>query len=134
MIFRRRRYPLPRFPQTIIPEFRSFCEELPEERVAEFFPELDRCVEHFRALAEGAPLLNLNTVERLADVCRELLRLYPECSPKERRLIVGAVRYFASTDDAVSETAFASGLDDDVQVVNHVVEELGRDELLLRGT
>ena len=112
-------------------EFRQYCEELPDARVAEFIPEVGECIQHFIELSEKYPLLDVKRIEQIGEVSIELLQSYPSCTPAEKRLIVGAVRYFASTDDAVSETAFASGLDDDIRVFNHVLEVLGRSDLYI---
>jgi hypothetical protein len=131
VLFRRKKYPLPKFPDNVAGEFRSLCEVLPEERVVEFIPEVQECIDHFIDLAQRYPMIDVPRVREIGRVSVELLTSYPNCSPKQKRLIIGAVRYFASTDDAVSETAFASGLDDDVRVLNHVCEILGREDLYL---
>jgi hypothetical protein len=47
-------------------------------------------------------------------------------------MIVGAIRYFACIDDALSESTYASGLVDDVRVLNHVIEELKREDLFIK--
>ncbi|MCB0328840.1 MAG: hypothetical protein KDD70_04230 [Bdellovibrionales bacterium] len=131
MIFKKRRYPLPRFPHNVAREFKLYCEVLPDERVLEFIPEVSEVVAHFHELSEQHPLLDIERVDEIGRMCTELLQTYPNCKPAHKRMIVGAVRYFASTDDPMSETSFASGLDDDVRVLNHVAEELGRDDLYL---
>jgi hypothetical protein len=48
-----------------------------------------------------------------------------------RSAIVGAARYFVSSDDAVPDEHSCTGLDDDVDVFNHVVREIGRLDLLI---
>jgi len=131
MIFWRRKYPLPKFPRTVVSQFQEFCEELPDERVEEFLPEVAECIEHFRELSTQFPILNMQLVERIGEVCVELLKIYPQCSPRHKKMIVGAIRYFASVEDSLSETTYASGLDDDVRVLNHVIEDLKRDDLLI---
>lgn len=132
MLFKRRKYPLPKFPDRVIPQFRGYCEELPDERVAEFIPEVQECVAHFRELSQEFPMLDMNRIERIGAVCAELLQMYPDCAPRHKKMIVGAIRYFASVDDALSETTYASGLDDDVRVLNHVIEELKREDLFIK--
>ena len=131
MIFKSKKYPLPKFPDDVAPKFHGFCEELPDERVAEFIPEVREVVKHFGGLAQKFPMLDMHRVQQLGQVCIELLRIYPEHEAADKKLIVGAVRYFASTDDAISETAFASGLDDDARVMNHVLEQVGREDLII---
>jgi fructose-1,6-bisphosphatase len=41
---------------------------------------------------------------------------------------VGALRYFVSDDDSFSDLEFASGFNDDAEVMNHVLEELGLEQ------
>jgi uncharacterized membrane protein YkvA (DUF1232 family) len=48
-----------------------------------------------------------------------------------RSQVVGAARYFISPTDAVPDDQSCTGLDDDVEVFNHVVSELGRPDLLI---
>lgn len=50
-------------------------------------------------------------------------------SPDQQRLVVGAARYFVSQDDEYPDTDTILGLDDDVSVFNHVIEQLGRSDL-----
>ena len=50
--------------------------------------------------------------------------IYPNRSDTEKKLIVGAVRYSVSTHDPFCDETFASGMTDDKQVLNHVLEEL----------
>ena len=48
-----------------------------------------------------------------------------------RSSVVGAARYFISSDDAVPDERSCTGLDDDVDVFNHVVREIGRFDLVI---
>ena len=49
----------------------------------------------------------------------------------QRRLILGATRYFISSSDHRPDTQDAMGLDDDLLVLNYVVTAIGRPELVV---
>ncbi len=133
MFFRkRRRHPLPKFPEQVIPTFRDLCEELTLEEVKQLEPEVDRCIENFEMLSKSYPQLNLGMAYQIAERARYLLKHYADFDSDERKLVMGAVRYFAVAEDPQSEKAFASGFHDDAKVMNHVLELLGLEELCLR--
>jgi hypothetical protein len=48
-----------------------------------------------------------------------------------RASVVGAARYFISSDDAVPDERSCTGLDDDVDVFNHVARQIGRADLVI---
>ncbi|MBK6514302.1 MAG: hypothetical protein IPG04_09310 [Polyangiaceae bacterium] len=60
-----------------------------------------------------------------------VLELAPTLDAEGRASIVGAARYFCSTDDETPDEGSCTGLDDDVAVFNHVVEALERPDLIL---
>jgi len=130
--FKKRKHPLPKFPADVAPTFERLCEALPVERVKELEPEVDLCMKNFEDAAADYPHMNLTLARQIADRCRTLLSKYPELSESERAMVIGAVRYFAISEDALSETTFASGFHDDARVINYVLEELGMAELCLR--
>lgn len=133
MIFRRRKFPLPKFPITIRQAFEGWCEELSVERIEMLQRELIAAVEAMRTRDDAqAGRLNIAFVEALRDRSELLLSRYAEFTPAQRKLAIGAIRYFVSPDDPVCDTTFASGLDDDVRVMNHVLEELGLVEFVIR--
>jgi len=129
---KRRKHPLPRFPADVVSTFEQLCEALPVERVKELEPEVDLCMKNFEEAASDHPHMNLTLARQIADRCRMLLSKYSEFSESERALVIGAVRYFAIAEDALSETTFASGFHDDARVLNYVLEELGMVEFCLR--
>ena len=47
--------------------------------------------------------------------------------------VVGAARYFVSDKDSIPDLKPCTGLDDDVEVFNHVVRALGRPDLVITG-
>lgn len=132
MIFgKRRNHPLPRFPDTVAPTFRRLCERVPASEAAGILAQVDQCMDGFRELARDHHRLNLSLAEKVAERCRYLLNRYSDYDHQQQALIMGAVRYFAIAEDAMAETEFATGFDDDARVMNYVLEELGLDELYI---
>lgn len=125
MIFKRKQHKLPKFPPSIIPTFKSLCEALPAEKVASYRDEVGTELERVKEAAQENPIISVRIAEALAERCYLLLDHYEQLGTAQRALAVGAIRYFALSKDAVSEEHFASGFDDDVKVLNHVLEELG---------
>lgn len=70
-------------------------------------------------------LVSTDLVKNLYLRSKFLLEHYSEFKPAQQPLIIGAVYYFALDKDASPDTEFATGFDDDAQVMNHVLEELG---------
>ena len=132
VFFRRYKHKLPRFPHTVIPTFRNLCEVLPDEDVEKLLPQLDTHLLELEETAKSNPNVNIVLGRELSERSRYLLTHYPEFGKKEKSLILGAIRYFAHAQDPVSETTFASGFDDDVQVMNYVLERLGLENLYIR--
>ncbi len=131
VFFRRYKHKLPRFPHTVIPTFRNLCEVLSEEDVKKLEPQVDTYLAELEEQAKTNPRLNISLGRDLAERSKYLLAHYGEFEDKEKSLILGAVRYFAHSQDPISETTFASGYDDDVQVMNHVLERLGLEEMYI---
>lgn len=127
MIFfgKKRKHKLPKFPPFVRPEFERFCGDLDSEGMKL----LEQAVySHFAGNSSHSASQDTNFSEKEAkeifDTCKFLLSLYPTRTPAERRLIIGAVRYAASADDPFCDHTFASGMTDDKQVINYVLEEL----------
>ncbi len=91
---------------------------------------VDLYLEVVRHLAATSEAIDVESAERLAGACHELLAsVGPQTPEPVRRLIQAAVRYFLEEEDADEDLASRSGFDDDVQVVNAVTRYLGRDDL-----
>lgn len=90
---------------------------------------------HYQALADAQrrnELLAINLAERLCSGLEALLVQATTLPAEAHADIVGAARYFVSTQDAIPDHRACTGLDDDVLVFNHVVRRLGRPELEIR--
>lgn len=124
-MFRRRQHRLPKFPPDAEANFHRLCRELPASDVPSLLESLQRCVDEIRAESKTNHLIQPSSIESLNTSARFLLEHYEEFTPKQRRLIVGAVYYFTMDNDGSPDSALATGFDDDIQVMNYVLEELG---------
>lgn len=132
MIFRKKKkYPLPKFPDTVAPRFRELCEDVCEDEVKKFLPEVKKVLHKFLQLSGEHPRLDMDAAEMLCRVTQDVLKDYTQLPTEGRSLVIGAVRYFVQDTDGLSEIEFASGFHDDVRVMNHVLEEIGRDDLYI---
>jgi hypothetical protein len=74
---------------------------------------------------------DLQTADRVAELCRRLLEALPESpSDRQHRLTQLAVSYFVLEEDAEDDNESLIGFDDDLKVVIAVIEELGLHDLL----
>ena len=124
-MFRRRRHKLPKFPPNAAGLFRSLSEALPATEISELSIALNRYLEELEGDLDTEDNLNFALATELIACCRKLLDIYAQVSDKQRAMIVGAIRYLVSDDDGVNDAALMCGFDDDAQVVNHVLEEVG---------
>jgi len=126
MIFRRRfQHKLPKFPPNVIPTFKQLCREISPEEIPQLRTEVDTCLEELRTEAQQNELVNLQLAEEIAERCRFLLERYEQFGASQRKLIIGAVCYFAVEKDPFSDSSFASGMDDDAKVMNYVLQQIG---------
>ena len=126
MIFGRRyNHPLPKVPTNVRTTFKNMCGQITSDELSELGVLLEQAIEKTRDLSVNSARIDIRLAEEIASRCRLLLDHYQEFSEEEQVLVVGAVRYFVVDDDPFSDDTFASGFDDDAQVVNHVLEHLG---------
>jgi len=126
MIFwKRRTYRLPRFPGGVIPAFRSACEDLSQEEAQKLTAAVDSALDDLYKVFKEDGNIDIRKAEAIADRCKLLLSKYNTLDEEHRKLVVGAVRYFATLEDAFATGTFASGLVDDAKVMNYVLEEIG---------
>jgi uncharacterized membrane protein YkvA (DUF1232 family) len=128
MFGKQRKFPLPSFPPKAKSHFKRLCEPLPPHTVPQLKEELENFYSSVLAEADNRPLVNTELIRDLYDRACLLLERYPHISEKHRSLVVGALRYFVSDDDSFSDLEFASGFNDDAEVMNHVLEELGLEQ------
>ncbi|MCB0335706.1 MAG: hypothetical protein KDD62_05350 [Bdellovibrionales bacterium] len=120
----KKQHPLPKFPDTIIPTFQSLCEVISDEEVEELKTILHSCLRLALEKSASNPNFDLPGAEALVNCSLFLLDGYANYSEEAKRMVTGAVRYFAIGDDPFDDEIFATGLYDDKRVMNHVLEEL----------
>ena len=125
MIFKRKEHKLPKFPPDIIPMFEGLCVDVSDEQVEDLLLEYRQKSAARLEEKKNDPVFDKRLAKEIQSRCEELLTLYPELNTTQKRLVIGAVRYCAASGDAFSDDIFASGLRDDVKVLNYVIEELG---------
>ena len=89
---------------------------------------------HFEDLVRAQQRNELVAVDLGELLCLKLEGLLVaahQFNPETRSAIVGAARYFVSSNDAMPDERSCTGLDDDVEVFNHVVRQIGRLDLLI---
>ena len=91
-------------------------------------------VENYRGLIqEAGPIADQEVGELLVQGALALLDAMVGAPPAHQRLAQVALRYFVLDDDGDDDLASPFGLDDDVEVFNAVVDELGLPSLRIGG-
>lgn len=118
------------------------------DRLARIFEPLCRDTEHVdldrlttQVIAHAAQIrqatrrnefLDAGLADQIADLLCLLLSDVTHQTPQQRALVVGAARYFTDMNDADSDLNSILGLDDDVEVLNHVLDLLGHTDLKVK--
>lgn len=123
MFFGRKKYKIPTFPDYIPTGFNRLKAKISKEEANALQMELFDYMGRVEKEKSDDPMVNLNLAREIAQVCSYLLEHYEDFSDRAKSLIVAGVRYFISDGDGVADFEFASGLIDDAQVINHVLEE-----------
>ena len=111
------------------PVFAPMCTALSPAEAADLRRAVSAHVERIRSALTTNEFLDVATAERIANVLTGLLDDYACQTELRRTLIVGAARYFVQARDAEPDLASLLGLDDDVQVLNFVLDSIGRADL-----
>ena len=105
--------------------FISLCTQHTPAQVDRLRVEVDTHLGHIREVQSRNEFLDVDLAELLARGLNRLLAQYEQYGDDQQRLIVGAARYFVHAEDAENDVHSILGLDDDVQVLNHVLDILG---------
>ena len=108
--------------------FGPLCDATPPEQTAQLKDQVRLHVERVRQALRYNEFLDVKSAEQIAGILLKLLDEYEEYPQEQQALIVGAARYFVQTDDADPDTASVLGLEDDVTVLNHVLDQIGLSE------
>jgi hypothetical protein len=111
--------------------YRDLCVDLPPVELSALKADVRA---HYESLVDAQRRNEFIAID-LADVLcirlEVLLATAHLLGPDARAQVVGAARYFISSDDEKPDEESCTGLDDDVEVFNHVVRSLGRRDLLI---
>jgi uncharacterized membrane protein YkvA (DUF1232 family) len=94
--------------------------------------ELDAYTRRIDDSARRRPDLDVNLAEAILRTCRTLLGDWTDLSEEERRLVQLACDYYVDPYDEDGDLESVFGFDDDAEVVNLVLNELGREDLQVR--
>ncbi|MEZ5342091.1 MAG: hypothetical protein R2706_11775 [Acidimicrobiales bacterium] len=109
--------------------FERLCLDTTSAELVELAGVVELHLNQVRELAVEAT--DLEAAERIADALFTLLSAPTGYAPDERALLRGAVEYFLLAEDASGDIVSPVGFDDDRAVVNTVLIELERPDLLL---
>ena len=115
-------------PDSIKPKFEELCEIQSNDYIDAMLQHVDSALAHLQSFKNEFLGPNFDLAEQLASRCKKLLNVYPELKEEDKRLVVGAVRYFVIHLDNLPDSTPVVGLDDDALVVNHVLETLNLKE------
>lgn len=119
------KHKLPQFPPGVSRTFKGLSEPLKPEEIPELRGILDRNLAELADRAKANERIDLALMYELADVAHYLLDQYDRFNTEQRAMVIGAVRYFAIAEDGLPDESYASGFDDDAEVMNYVLEQLG---------
>jgi uncharacterized membrane protein YkvA (DUF1232 family) len=119
------KHELPTFPKGVAKTFKAACEVWSQEMVLSLRDSVKDYISQFEELHIVHEVGDLELAKALAKVSQMLLSRYATLDQEQKALVIGAVRYFVEDNDPLPDTGFASGLVDDAQVMNHVLERLG---------
>ncbi len=133
MIFgKRREHKLPKFPEHVIPTFRQLSENaMPLDGLPGLRGGVEKYLAKLEQLVNSHPQINIELARSLANCSFALLDKYEALSEEQQQLASGAILYFIHYDDPMSDTTFGTGFDDDARVMNHVLEELEMEDLIV---
>lgn len=131
---KKQKYPLPPPPSSISATFAQLCMGYSADEVQQLIGLVESADRRFTDAALDYLGPDLSLVKQLLGRSRLLLMDYAGYSPQHQSLIIGAVRYFVLRSDAFPDSTPIVGLDDDVLVMNHVLEELGLVDQFIGGS
>lgn len=114
-------------------ELTNRAEAISGDRVEHLQAEIGGHLEKVRSALVRNEFLDFGLAERIASALDTLLATYSEIgSDHARALIVGAARFFVTADDVWPDLESPVGFDDDAEVLNAVLKDIGREDLLVK--
>jgi hypothetical protein len=99
--------------------------------VAALAAQIDAHLDRVRDALSRNEFLNLPLAERIAAVLSWLLGSYQDLGAHARPWVIGAARVFLETHDVLDDLASPIGFDDDARILNAVLRDIGREDLLI---
>jgi len=113
--------------------FQKLCHSFPADSIPQLRLGIDAALERLSKTASDDYLgPHIGTARRIAERLNYLIDNCGKFPRQKLPLIVGAIRYFIIEEDAVPDSTPLVGFDDDIQVLNHVLEELGLEHLFVQ--
>lgn len=111
--------------------FLRLREDLAPDGLAVLNEEVRRHYERLVDAQRRSELIAVDLADALCTRLEALLVMAHLLDPEARAHIVGAARYFVSSADERPDDQSCTGLDDDVEVFNHVARLLERHDLVI---
>ena len=111
--------------------FDPMCVELSLSEACALSEKVQSHLKQFRLALQVNEFLDIELAEQVAEVLTTLLRGYTELTSEQRSLVVGAARYFITSQDAEGDFTSILGCEDDAQVLNYVLALIGKDNLMV---
>lgn len=115
----------------VLDVFERLVSEIQPAHLVTLAADVGAHLEVIRVAARQNELLPLDLAEEIAEKLRLLLRELQGLPAEHQTLVIGAARYFVSTQDVNPDTQTVLGLDDDASVLNYVLRTIGRTDLLI---
>lgn len=124
------KYTLPSFPPHLPTLFPKLCVAISEDEATVLKRAVVARIRELRTSERG---IGPNTLlcEAIGHSAVQLLETYGSFSEEAQALIVGAIYYFLDKEDYLPDTVPLIGFDDDRDLMNHVIERVGREDLLI---
>jgi uncharacterized membrane protein YkvA (DUF1232 family) len=114
-------------------ELMSRAEAVPGDRAEQLQAEIGGHLDKVRSALSHNEFLDLGLAKRIASTLNIVLSAYRELSSDHARaLVIGAARFFLDADDVWPDLESPVGFDDDAEVLNAVLKDIGREDLLIK--
>lgn len=126
---------LPLFPTFLDPNleraFALLCDDISPLKTADLLEEISQHIQNVHTALQKNEFIDLALAERIAQTLGQLLQDFTDFPEDKRQLIIGAARYFTRSQDLQSDFSSILGFDDDAAVLNYVLKEIGRSDLMI---
>jgi len=110
--------------------FTVFCKAVPDSLIGTYCSKVEQRLESYQN-CEDFLGPNIDLANKIGRATLDLLGSYSGLTDDHKALVIGAVEYFLLEDDSTPDATPIVGFDDDAQVLNHVLEALGRGDQMI---